>query len=273
MVSRSGPRALAFAVVLAGLLLALVPAPSALAAPGPHYPAIVGSFTGRTLVATGSNTTYYINGTGGPAIAPNGTEVGSIAWKATVSGGDLSGVSLSPNSSTLSGPGPAKTYLKVNDVAQTLVLQLTLNSTDQGVSATKTFNLTVRVVVPYIVHAELVVPGKTGVLGFSLTVALDGSTVATVHVPAIAAGGTYNFTYAYPTTGLSVGRHTFTISLPPTGLVRFEGGALEYSQSFYVVGPPPDYALYLLVGAIVFFGVLFIFLTRVAARRRPATRR
>ena len=63
--------------------------------------------------------------------------------------------------------------------------------------------------------------------------------------------------------------HTFSISLASQhGLVTFPGGAQQYSQSFYVTGPPPDYTVWYVAGIGAFLGAVFIWSTRVAARRR-----
>ncbi|HTP53653.1 MAG TPA: hypothetical protein VML94_01650 [Thermoplasmata archaeon] len=266
---------LGFAVVVLLLLgTGAAGATGATRAAAPTYPPVHGTVNGPTVVATSSNSTYYLNGSGGPAIAPNGTQVGSLSWKAKISGNDLSGVSLSPNASTFQPGTPGITHLKVAKVTEALTITVEIQSVYLSSNATTNVTYTVQVVVPYLVHAQLVVGPHTSVLGFDVTVELDGAVVGTVHVPAIAANGTYNLTYAYATTGLSVGEHTFTISLANEhGLVRFAGGAIEYSQSFYVVGPAPDYALYVLAGVVVFAGVLFIFVTRVAARRRPSATR
>lgn len=260
-------------LVVAGLLLGTLVAAGASVAlePATTYTPVTGNIHGPTVVATASNTTYYLNGTGGPAIAPNGTEVGTISWKVTLSANDLAGVSISPNASTFTRGTPGETHLKVGAVAETVTLTVEIQSTYLSTNATTNLTYQVQVVVPYVVHAELVVGPHASVLGFDVTVDLDGNRVGTVKVPAIAANGTYNLTFDYATTGLSPGEHTFTISLANEhGLVAFAGGAIEYSQSFYVLGPPPDYALYVVAGIVVFAGVLFIFMTRVAARRRPA---
>ncbi|MFY9716884.1 MAG: hypothetical protein WAK40_02985 [Thermoplasmata archaeon] len=267
------PRLFVVAILLFGAVAAFGSAVPGSAA-APTYSPVQGTVNGPSVVATSSNSTYYLNGSGGPAVAPNGTFVGSIAWKAKISGNDLSGVSLSPNASTFTRTGPGITHLKAGKVTETLTITVEIQSTYLSTNATTNITYNVAVVVPYVVHAQLVVGPHTSILGFDVTVELDGAVVGTVKVPAIAANGTYNLTYDYASHGLSTGQHTFTISLASEhGLVRFAGGAIEYSQSFYVVGPAPNYALYVLAGIAVFAGVLFIFVTRVAARRRPSATR
>lgn len=271
-------RALAFALsalalLLAGVLLVGGAIPTAQAA-SVGSTKVVGSIHGPKLVAADSNSTYYINATGGPAYAANGTEVGGINWTAKVSGNDLTGVSLSPNASSIPKTGPGETHLKVGTVAETLVISVTISSTYGSSKGTTVLNYTVEVVRPYVVHAVLVAGPKAGILGFDVSVYLDGEKVGTVSVPALKANESYNLTYDYASSGLSPGEHTFSISLAGEhGLVHFAGGATQFSESFYVVGPAPDYPLYVLVGVVVFAGVLFIFMTRVAARRRPAARK
>ena len=251
----------------AGTAAARVPA----AAPAPT---VVGNISGPAYVGTSSTGTYYINGTGGPAIGANGTVVGNLSWKASVAGDNLTGVALSPNSSTLTVGHPSRTTLTVSNVTQTLTISVEVFSTYQTENASANFTYTVHVVTPYVVRATLRDISPTPVGPFSVTVDLDGRSVGKVNVSLIAPNGSYNLSFAYATGGLSTGEHTFTISLGnESGLVRFSNGAVQYSQSFYVVGPAPDYALWIVIGVVVFFGVLFIFATRVAARRRPSARK
>jgi hypothetical protein len=234
---------------------------------------LTGNITGPTLIGTNSSANYYINGTGGPAFV-DGFKIGTIKWHATVAGPNLTGVSVSPNSSTLSNVTPGgSTTLKVGSYAETLTLTVELTSSNSSSNQTLNLTYTIGVVVPYIVHATLVA-GPASVTAFTVAVALDGSTVGNVSVPSIAANGSYNLTFRYASRGLSAGWHTFSISLAGEhGLVLFAGGALEYSQTFYVPGPPPDYAVWAVVGVVVFIGVLFILATRLAARRRPVSKR
>ena len=88
-------------------------------------------------------------------------------------------------------------------------------------------------------------------------------------MPVITAGSTYPLTFSYVDLNLTPGWHTFAISLASEhGLVTFSGGAQQYSDTFYVNGPPPDYTIWYAAGALAFVGALFIWSTRVAARRR-----
>jgi hypothetical protein len=258
-------------LLVVGAVLAfapVVPAAASTASSPVH-----GTISGPTVIATGSNSTYYLNASGGPAVSANGTLIGNITWKIAVSGSNSSGLAFSPAKGSVVPGTPAVTHLKVSRVPQTLTVTVKFTSTYITSNATTNVTESIRVVTPYVVHATLVVGPTSSILSFDVTVALDGRTVGTVHVPAIAANGTYNLTFDYATTGLSAGQHTFTISLAGEhGLVTFAGGAVEFSQSFYVLGPAPDYALWVLVGVAVFVGVLFIFGTRVAARRRPGTK-
>ena len=275
MVSLRGPaRALLLVALLVGSFAALGTAPPGAAATGPSSPPVHGSVNGPSVVGTGTTTTFYINGTGGPAVSSNGSVIGTLSWKAKLSGPVLTGISVSPNSSTFSGSAPGVIHLKVAKITESITINVEITSSYLSTNATANVSYPVAIVVPYVVHAILVVGSGHSTLGFDVTVELDGAPVGTVSVPPIAANGSYNLTYDYATTGLSPGEHTFTISLANEhGLVTFPGGAVQYSQSFYVVGPPPDYTLYVLVGIVVFFGVLFILVTRVAARRRPAARK
>lgn len=272
MVSR--PRALAVALVLGlvGLLGGLGPlAPASAATIGGPVHATV---SGPGVVATGSNSTYYLNGSGGPGVAANGSIIGNLTWTVHLSGLNTTGVSVSPSNGSFAKGTQAVTHLKTSKLPQVLTLILEVRSSYFGSNASTNVTYSVHVVTPYVVRATLVAGSKADVLAFNVTVELDGRRVGTVAIPSIAANHTYVLTYDYASLGLSPGAHTFTISLAEQhGLVKFSNGALEYSETFYVVGPPPNYGLYVLLGAVAFFGVLFIFATRVAARRRPAARR
>jgi hypothetical protein len=258
--------------LVAGLVAAmalLLPAPSAAAGPVPSVSSPVqGNISGPGLVPTHSNTTYHINGTGGPAFE-NGTLVGTLTWHVKVEGVNLTGVSVTPSTGKLVGSLPGTTVLSTGTSTQTLTIVVELSSTlgSQNVSTNLTYPVVV--VVPYEVRATLVAgPGAT-VLNFTVAVELDGSVVGTVPVPTLVANQTYNLTFRYATTVLSVGWHTFSISLAEEhGLVTFAGGVTEYSAAFYVAGPPPSLFVWYLAGTVAFFGVLFISATRAAARRR-----
>lgn len=253
------------------VLLPQLPAAGATAT----YPPVQGNISGPAYVALQSSSTYYINGSGGPAEGTPGVVLGNISWAVRVTGPNLTGVSVSPNASNTSlGPGqPGHTKLKVGNITETLTLAVEITSTQGTLKASTNLTYTVHVVVPYVVRATLVAgPQKVG--PFVIAITLDGRWVANVTVPAISANKTYNLTYSYASAGLSAGNHTFTISLASEhGLVTFSGGALQYSETFYVAGPSPDYFLWGIVGVVVFFGVLFIFAARVAARRRPPSRK
>jgi len=271
--SRRGSAGLLAALLLLGTCAALLPQfPAAAAAAA--YPPVQGNITGPHYIAIGSNSTYYTNGSGGPADT-SGVVIGNLTWKASVTGPNLTGVSVSPNASNSSlGPGaPGHTTLKVGNFTETLTLTVEITSTQGSLKASTNLTYTVQVVLPYIVRATLVAgPQKVG--PFVIAITLDGHWIANITVPAIEANKTYNLTYEYASGGLSAGNHTFTISLAAEhGLVTFSGGAVQYSQTFYVAGPSPDYVLWGVIGVVVFLGVLFIFATRVAARRRPPTRK
>jgi hypothetical protein len=266
-------RATVVALALGIALLAALPAaPAARGAtlvPAATAPTVHGNVSGPSIAATGSNDSYYINGS---TTAVNGT----LTWSATISGGNATGAQLNPKTGSMPASGPAKIFLLPGSIAQTLTLYILLKSTGTAGSGNGTLNLSkqVQVVVPIVLKTKLVTGPTAGVLAFNVTVDLDGAKVGTVAVPPISASSSYNFTFTYPTTGLSPGTHTFTISLANEhGLVTFPGGATTFSQSFSIAAPPPDTALWGVVGAVAFFGVLFILVSRVAARRRGAARR
>ncbi|MGA3022508.1 MAG: CARDB domain-containing protein [Thermoplasmata archaeon] len=263
------------------LVLALLLAPAVLATVGALAPAaraagttaVTGSLTGPTIVATGSTTKYEVSGFGGPAVAANGTVVGNITFYATVVGSNLTGVTLLPSSSAFTNNQSKTVDLAVANASETLTIDVMVSSVYQGQNQSINFTNTVHVVQPYVISATIVA-SSTWVSAFTVRVTLDGTVIGNVSVPALQAGGTYQVTFEYPTLGLSTGDHTFAISLAQEhGLVTFANGQTQYSQTVYVTGPGPDYTLWYVAGIVAFFGAIFIFLTRVAARRRGAARR
>lgn len=269
-------RAIAVATVLLALsALAVLPGaiPGVGAAPLPAAVTnpVTGNISGPRYIAINGTESYWFNGSGGPADI-DGELVGNITWKATLTGDNLTGISISPNASTFKSGEASRANLTVGNVTETITLTVEVTSTYQG--SNESINLThqISIVVPYVVRAQLVA-GTEKVLTFTVAILLDGGVVGNVTVPSIAAMGTYNLTFRYASGGLSAGTHTFTISLASEhGLVSFAGGTTTYSQSFYVAGPSPNYGVWAIVGIVVFVGVLFIFGSRVAARRRPTSK-
>jgi archaellum component FlaF (FlaF/FlaG flagellin family) len=263
---------LALTVLLVGLLLleGLGPSDVRAAATNP----VTGTVTGPTVLATQSTKTYTINGTGGPAFASNGTQVGNLTAYLSLSAPNMTGLSISPGDGKIVNGIPVSTLLEVGSAAEVVTILVMLSSVYLHQNQSINFSYTVNVVVPYTVRATIVNGASTTVLSFPVKVLLDGTPVGTVTVPSLTPGGSYNLSFEYPTLGLSSGDHTFSISLAQEhGLVTFANGATVYSSTFYVTGPAPNYTLWYIVGIVAFLGVLFIFVTRVAARRRGALRR
>jgi len=263
------------ALTVLGLLLAGAPGSAA----SPVHPSasspVTGNISGPSALAVGGSHAYFINGTGGPAVASDGTIVGVLEWNATVSALNSTNVTLTPSSGRFVGSGPAETTLQANNLTESVTILVQIISTYQSENETTNITYVVQVVTPYVLRGQLVAGPSAAVLPFTMAVDLDGNPVGTVKVPALKPNQAYNFTFDYATTGLSAGSHTFTISLANQGqgLVSFAGGARQFSASFNVRGGPPDYTLWYVAGIVAFLGTLFILATRVAARRRGATRR
>ncbi len=167
-----------------------------------------------------------------------------------------------------------KPQLSVGTITETLTITVEIASVYQTANVSTNLTYTVNVVQPYVLTLDLISTASVTILGFTLIVDLDGTPVGTISVPSLTAKQSYTATFSYATLGLGSGYHTFTVSLPNEhGLVTFAGGSSTYSDTFYVPGSPPNYTLWYLAGAIAFFGAIFIFLTRVAARRRNPSRR
>ncbi len=236
---------------------------------------VTGNVTGPAVFGYNSNKYLFINGSGGPAYAANGTLIGNVTFYASVTGANTTGVSLTPTESGITNATtPQRTLLTVGNLTEVLSILVEITSTYQ--SANESINLTydVNVVQPYTLTMTLLSTTSATILAFGLIVELDGTPVGTISVPSMTGKSTYVATFQYATVGLASGYHTFTVSLlNEHGLVTFAGGGTTFSETFYLPGPPPNYDLWYVAGAVAFFGALFIFLTRVAARRRTPTRK
>ena len=139
--------------------------------------------------------------------------------------------------------------LKAPGVAESLTLSVVITSSYQGTNRSDNLSYTIEIVQPFILTATLVAATGVTVGPLLLTVTLDGAPVGTIHVPVITAGSTYPLSFSYVDLNLSAGWHTFAISLSSEhGLVTFSGGAQQYSDTFYVTGPPPDYTIWYTTG-------------------------
>ncbi|MGP8071806.1 MAG: hypothetical protein ACLPZM_01575 [Thermoplasmata archaeon] len=249
-------------------------APAVRAAPVPAGKGVTANITGPSVLATGSNHRYLIQATGGPAVLPNGTIVGNLTYYAAVSANDLTGVTITPTSAALLNNTPGQPLLEVGSVAQTITISVMVSSVLNQSNSSVNLTYTVQAVQPYVVAAEIVNAANVTVGGFPVLVDLDGTQIGNVSVPSIQPHAAYNLSYDYATLGLSVGYHTFTLSLVLAhGLLRFENGSSSYSETIYIPGPAPDYTLWYATGAVAFIGVLFIFGARLGARRRSAPKK
>lgn len=265
--------------VVFGLLLSVgalvAPAAAHVSAPAasPTFPPVVGNISGPTYVAALGNATYTINASGGPADV-RGTLIGQINFTARVSGPVLTGVTVSPTNGSIKTLGtPATVKLTVSNVSETVTLEVKITSTLGGTNATLNLTYTVYIREPYTVRAVLY-SGATATLPFTIVIDLDGVRVGNVSVPTLVPGQAYQIVFRYASPGLSPGEHTFTMSVVAEhGLVTFSGGLTSFSESFYIASAPPNNAVWYVAGAVAFFGALFIFATRVAARRRGPGKR
>ena len=246
--------------------------PGARAAPSSS--AVTGSVQGPRVLATHGTTHLTVSATGGPAFAANGTQIGNLTFYASITGSDLTGVSINPSENAFVLGQNQTPLLEVGATPEVLTITFEISSVYLKENVSTNLTYTVTVVRPYVVAATIFNPGTTTALAFSVDIDLDGTKVGNASVPSITPKGEYNLSFQYATLGLSSGEHTFTISLADEhGLVTFAQGATSYSVSFYVPGAAPDYTVWYVFGALAFVGVLFIFATRVAARRRGAGRK
>ncbi|MCI4366919.1 MAG: hypothetical protein L3K08_04125 [Thermoplasmata archaeon] len=261
--------AVASAALFALLAFGAVP----VGAIAPHHSAtfgaLSGTITGPTTLGTAGRGTYHVVASGGPAIAPNGTQVGTITFAASIVGLNTTTGSVAPPQGVLEN-GTTNLSLVAPNLTQSMTLYVDLTSSYQGHNVSTNLTYSITVVQPLQLGASLKVVGPTGVKAFSLTVDLDGASVGSIAVPTLTAGQNFPLSFSYVGTSLSPGWHTFTLSLAQEhGLVVFSNGEELLSVSFYVAGPPPDYPLWFAAGALGFGAVVFIWFTLVGARRRP----
>jgi hypothetical protein len=270
----------ALAAALLLLFAAFVAAPAARAGPAPALTAastasnLTGSISGPKVIRTNGDGFYDFNATGGAAYASNGTLVGNLTFYATVVAGNTSGVTITPSSGTIANGTYRGAALQVNNVSQVLTLSVEITSVYQTTNDSINLTYAVSVVQPYVVAATIFDRASATVLSFVVTVSLDGAPVGSVTVPSLTSGTSYDLSFDYVTLGLASGWHTFSLTLAAAhGLVTFTNGSTFYAVSFYIPGATPDYTLWYVAGVVAFFGVLFIFATRVAARRRGVARK
>lgn len=244
------------------------------AASGSASTPVVGNITGPTVLAYGASSDYPIQASGGPAFASNGTQVGNLTYFIGLAGSNTTGITISPATAVFTNGTATVPLLTVNSITQVLTLAVEITSVFGTQNDSLNFTYSVNIVQPYILSLNLVSDSPVTVAAFPLAVDLDGTPVGTINVPNMTSKESLVVNFQYATTGLSSGEHTFTVSLANEhGLVLFAGGASTYSVTFYVPGPPTSYTLWYVAGAVAFFGAIFIFVTRVAARRRAPNRR
>ncbi len=261
------------ALLLTGVL-SLAPPAHAQAVPSTtsSSPPLTGQIRGPSELALNTNGTYTLNGSGGVAVQ-FGKFIGKITWSVTLSAVDLTGVSVNPSNGTFKNGSAATVTLTVGKFAETVTLELHLTSLFGTQKSYANVTDSVSVLTPYIVSAKLNA-GPNAVMPFKVLVTLDGRLIGNVSVPGLNALQSYTVTFRYPSGSLAAGHHTFELSVADEhGLVSFSGGRSTVSATFYVAGAPPNNALWYAAGTVAFFGALFIFATRVAARRRGSGRR
>ena len=270
--NRSLAAALVVVLVVALVAVGIGGLPGARAASSSNP--VTGSVQGPRVIATHGTTHLTLHAAGGPAFAANGTQIGNLTYHASIAGSDLTGVSILPSSNGFVLGKNLTPLLEVGATPEVLTITFEISSVYRHENVSTNLTYTITVVRPYVVAATIFNSGTTTALAFTIDIDLDGTLVGNVSVPSITPKGEYNLSFQYATSGLSSGEHTFSISLAAEhGLLTFAGGATSYSVSFYVPGAAPDYTVWYVFGALAFVGVLFIFATRVAARRRGAVRK
>jgi len=257
---------LGVALLLAAIvtLVAALPPVHAATATAP----LTGAINGPSRVGSGLNASYLVTAQGGPAEAPNGTQVGIYSYRASIAATDPTGAAILPATGVLVN-GSVPLTLKAPKAIESVTIYVLVKSELSGTNVSQNLSFTVQIVQPYTVAASLIVGSTASSTPFFLTVDLDGQPVGSIAVPALSPGTSFPLSFSYVPPDLAPGWHTFTLSLAQQhGLVAFAGGADEFSSSFYVAGEPPNYTIWYFAGATAFVGAIFIWSTRVGARRR-----
>jgi hypothetical protein len=273
--ARAGPLApiAALLLVLAAVAVAiLLPAAPARAA-AVNYPTLTGHIEGPNIIGENLTATFPVFATGGPAFGFNGTQVGTLSFSASLTGTNTTGTNIVPTAGVFTN-GEVNLSVKANNLTQTLVISVDVTSGHTGATNVST-NLTyrVQVVQPYTLAATLVVASSFGTLPFDVTVLLDGSPVGSVAIPSLTAHASYALKFSYVNPSLGPGWHTFSIDIGQEhGLVTFQGGAQQFSQSFYVQPATTNWSWVYVAAGVITVGAIFIFLTMVFGRRRGRRR-
>ena len=265
---------LLLAAVLSGLSAVPGASAAAPAASSTASTAVTGNVSGPTVLPVSGTGYYFINASGGPAFAANGTQVGNLSYFASLAGTNLTGVSFEPSESAFTGGKFDTGTLTLGANAEVLTLTVMITSVYQTQNESTNLTWVIHVVTPYVLSLSLLAGPYASVQAFTLVVNLDGTPVGTIAVPSLTANQSYVATFKYAVITLGSGEHTFTVSLANEhGLVTFAGGGTLYSTSFYVAGPAPDYTWWYVAGVAAFFGTVFILVTGVAARRRNPSKK
>lgn len=269
--SRGPTRAALLGVAAVLALVAFAAVPLLPSARGATSGSLSGTVTGPANVGEGLKAEYIVTGTGGPAIASNGTQVGVISYHAyyvAPPGVNTTGALLSPPSGVLVN-GTITLQLTAPNVTGTATVAVLLNSSYQTHWTLDNVTTGVSVVQPMRIGGTLQVGSGGSIAPFAITVTLDGTPVGTIAVPTLAAGATYPVSFAFVAPSLGAGWHTVAMNVAPEhGLVAFAGGAEAVTSTFYVPGPATNDTVYYIGGVVAFFGALVIWGGRVGARRR-----
>ena len=266
------PGLLAALLALVFLLpaLALLPAPAARA--DTSTSSLTGTITGPSIMGTGLRANFQVTATGGPAVAPNGTVMGVLSFKASLVGLNTSTGSITPPQGVLIN-GTISLSVVAPNLTESMTLYVELNSTFAASSTTTNLTYVIQVVTPITLAGTLHVVGPASVKNFALTVNLDGRPVGTILVPTLTSGQTFPIQYSYVAQTLSPGWHTFGVSVAQEhGLLAFSNGAEAITIDFYVPGPSPDYTIWILAGSFALIAAVVIWVRLVGARRRPKAR-
>lgn len=267
---------LAILSLLAILLVSIGPGSvSALSlAPASSAHPLKGNITGPTVLPVTGQGTYVLEASGGPAELANGTVKGNYTYNATIIGINTTGGLVSPATGTLTNGTADLTLTGPNNTGNYILNVNVTSKPDTGNSTSIIVSYNFTTVVPYVLSDSLDNHNSFAITGARVIVGFDGSTVATITLPSIAANGTYDFVYNYTTSaGLSSGYHTFTLTISGTSnLLTFSNGQTQLSVTFYVQPPATDYTWYYAIGALLVALAIFISLFVVGGGRRRKKR-
>ncbi|MGB9635684.1 MAG: CARDB domain-containing protein [Thermoplasmata archaeon] len=208
--------------------------------------------------------TYYVNVSGGPAMAG-----GNYSYRAVVKGENTTGSYVTPAEGN-NTHGHFEVNVTMPEKPQHITLEITATSASHAGNKSLTKEFLIEVVIPYTFKVTVKNSGNIDVYGCQIDVLVDNEKITDFKFD-ITRNSTYTFEYNYTGKIESPGWHTVKFVLKNTnGLIEFENGTNEISFSFYKA-PPPLPKWVPLVIALILIPVVSIIILLLLGRRKKGS--